>query len=702
MKKFLPAIFTLFFVIFLFLPSQKNAYAQSPTPADGSWVQDSEVTFVGKAAARSGQFLDWTLQKQNYSWAVFPNSQANPLMPFWVTIRNIAYAFIALFVLGTAFVLIITRGRNISARQIIPKFLAVILLITFSYALIQIIYQFTDVIQGFFLVSPDDPTQNISQKNLLSVAFNYKDFVGYRLVGMVNDESAFISLLLVKLTAITYYFMTMILLLRKIILWFFIVISPIFPLLILFYPIRNTAKIWIGEFFRWLLYAPIFAIFLSGLVSIWRAYIPLLGFSQFPFPGVGDPSKIVYPTAINILIGGPKQVLSLNNSVNMNDTFAQYVVALLMLWVVILLPFILLQIFLDYFMSFSFSENNIVKKVVTGYSSVFNKGIPPSPPPPLPSSKTPAGMAKALPFSEKFSIPAQKQTQIPINTSVQANSEIMHLTNLSVPTMRDIAKYETNMLSSNVLKRQEVSKVHDTLEKIASPKSVASPQTQQQYQQIRQKLVQEKQKGNPLAASILSAAGNISKEKRQKFAPSVAPSDLFEKAMYEAASQTTQLPSVNRVQTVSLDDYESVKKMWQENYQKLEPPKEIQGEEVDRKVWIQNDIDKINKAIELLTATEPTKVNEGMEMVGNILPFLLIGGFSRTEVVAYLKAKLEAGKSVLSEIKGKEEEESTTIDVTAKKEEKPKEMHLEEKQPLEPSKEQVQNIENKIEQVNHE
>ncbi|MCL5438958.1 MAG: hypothetical protein M1268_03140, partial [Patescibacteria group bacterium] len=500
MKKILPVIFTFFFLFLFFLP-QRNIYAESSasTVADGTWVQDSEVTFVGKAAARSGEFLDWNLQKLNYEWAIFPNGQSNSLMPFWVTIRNIAYAFIALFVLGTAFVLIITRGRNISARQVIPKFLAVILLITFSYALIQIIYQFTDVVQGFFLVSPDNPLENISQKNLLSIAFSYKDFVGYRIVGSIYDESAFISLLLVKLTAITYYFMTMVLLLRKIILWFFIIISPIFPLLILFYPIRNTAKIWIGEFFRWLLYAPIFAIFLSGLVSIWRAYIPLLGFSQFPFPGAGDPSKIVYPTAINILIGGPKQVLSLTNSVNITDTFAQYVVALLMLWVVILLPFILLQIFLDYFMSFSFSENNFIKQAVTGYSSIFNKGIPPSPPPPLPSSQAPAGMAKALPFSEKFSIPAQKTAQIPISTSVQANSEIMHLTNLSVPTMRDIAKYETNMLSSNVLRRQEVAKVHDTLEKIASPKSVGSIQTQQQYQQIRQKLVQEKQKGNPLA-----------------------------------------------------------------------------------------------------------------------------------------------------------------------------------------------------------
>jgi len=68
----------------------------------------------------------------------------------------------------------------------------------------------------------------------------------------------------------------------------------------------------------------------------------------------------------------------------------------------------------------------------------------------------------------------------------------------------------------------------------------------------------------------------------------------------------------------------------------------LSGKEVERQEWIKNDIDRVNHAITLLNSPDISHVNEGMEMVGNILPFLLIGGFSKSEVIAYLKAKMEA------------------------------------------------------------
>ena len=124
---------------------------------------------------------------------------------------------------------------------------------------------------------------------------------------------------------------------------------------------------------------------------------------------------------------------------------------------------------------------------------------------------------------------------------------------------------------------------------------------------------------------------------------------------------------------MSIDDYESVKKIWQENYLKLEPPKSIDGKQRDRKDWILNDIDKISETINLLVSGDPRNVAKGMEAVGAILPFLLIGGFAQTEVIAYLKAKLEAAKTIAEEIGKKEEEESTMLGAERKKEEKPKE-----------------------------
>jgi cytochrome b561 len=749
MKKFLPFLLLLIITAqLLFIPpvfaqvatgsgNTTNSSTASPRtsteqPADGAWVNDSDVTFVGKMGARSGQFLDWTLQ--NYSWSFVTPGTQNPLAQFWAQIRNIVYAFFALAVLITAFIMIITRGRSITVMRFIPRFIIIILLVTFSFALIQFLYQITDVIQSFFLRNPEG-TGFISQKNLLNIGFNYEDFIGYRRFGANFDESAFISLLLVKLTAATYYVMAGILLIRKIILWFFIIISPVFPLLLLYAPIRNTGKIWIGEFFRWLLYAPIFAIFLSGLVYVWRTGIPL----QFAFT-----KAVVYPTAINILLGGPGQVLSLSNSVNNKETFALYVVALLMLWVIIILPFLLLQIFLDYIQTLSLSENSFVKQIVESGSSFMSKPRGSSSIPP-PAGIQPAGMAKTIPFAAKISIPNIKSQSIPIDISNlrSMESEITKLTNLSVPTMRDIAKFETASISSSMSKHAELAKYHETLEKISNPGKLSSTIERQKYTSIKDKLVSEGQKGNRVASSILTAANTINKpekvvesqketvslntalqkisnpdtanitekqklttikdqlikaqEKGDPLATSVlnamdkeGADEALKQKLKEAKEKGNSIaamvleeagvtdisqvssgpfPVSNRVQQVSFDDYEAVRKMWEENYETLEPPKQQQRAE-----WINSDIGKITETVNLLSSQDPQNVNKGMEAVGNILPFLLIGGFSQTEVVAYLKAKLEAAKSIAGKLKGKQEEEETMVSAKTKKDEKPKKM----------------------------
>ncbi|MCL5434989.1 MAG: hypothetical protein M1405_01230 [Patescibacteria group bacterium] len=791
MRKFLPVLFLILASYFLMQFAPKafaasnpfptlNQTSQAPLaafvnptapPADGTWISDSDVTFVGKVGARAGAFLDWTLQ--NYNWA-FVSSGQNPLASFWATIRNIVYAFIAIFVLITAFVLIVTRGRNVTIMRFIPKFIMIILLITFSFALVQFIYQIADVTQGFFLKNPDPATVAthpfIWQGNLLYVGFDYQNFLGYRIYGSAYDESAFISLLLVKLTAVTYYVMVGILLLRKIILWFFIIISPIFPLLLLYSPVRNTGKIWVGEFFRWLLYAPLFSVLLAGLVFVWRSGIPL----KFAFNPTA--SGVVYPTAINILLGGPGQTLSLVNNVNNSNSFALYIVALLMLWVVIILPFLLLRIFLSYFNSIAMGENIWMKQLVTNGQSFLGRDRNPNPEPAPPASTQPTGMARSIPFTAKIEIPAVKTQSMSSNLfsrmssetssrmaslhSAQSSNEILRLTNLTVPTMRDIAKYETSSMSSDITKHEEIAKVHEVLEKIANPSILTTPLEQQQYAALQDKLVAEDQRGNYLARTILEAAntvstststassstssavssststinkqeeivklgnmlerienpdiaGPIEKQKyiaiKQKLVEAqksgdptatvlleaskkgrIGATDEVKKKLKEAKEKGNALasavlleagivdttkasansfPVVNRVQSVNLDDYEAVRKMWVENYQKLEPPKTVGNKQVNRKQWVNSDIQKITETINLLVSADPLKVKKGMQSVGTILPFLLIGGFSQTEVIAYLKAKLEAAKSVDSEASKKQEEEDTTVEKKQKPEE---------------------------------
>ena len=165
--KILPKVLvvsTLFAVLLSFFPA---AYAQTPSLApnlgtispsplpgtlpDNAWVIDKEVTFIGKNAARSGLLLDWTLR--DYNWSKVQPGAQNPLIPFWMTIRNIVYALFILFVIGTAFVLIATRGRSLAAKRFVPRFIAVVLLVTFSFSMLQLLYQVTDAIQGFFLSS---------------------------------------------------------------------------------------------------------------------------------------------------------------------------------------------------------------------------------------------------------------------------------------------------------------------------------------------------------------------------------------------------------------------------------------------------------------------------------------------------------------------------------------------------------------------
>ncbi len=783
MKKLLPIICSILFAAFAFFAVVNTSNAQvigtTPTPESpsGDWKKDQEVTFIGKTAARSNEFLQWTLQ--NYQWiSITPENPTNPLAEFWGVIRNIVLALLVLFILAAAFVIIITRGQNITIMRFIPRFIIIILLIVFSFAILRFLYQFFDVIQGFFLRTTDPaggPDRFIEPKDLLYIAFDYKSFIGFRQVGMEFDESAYISLLLVKITAVTYYVMTGILLIRKIILWFFIIISPVFPLLLFFRPLRNTAKIWVGEFFRWLLYAPLFAIFLHGLVVMWRDRIPL----SFDFSQVGTQ---IYPTAINILLGGPGQQIGLNNSVNFRDTFALYVVALLMLWVVILLPWLLLQIFLDYLNNLSLSETPFYQRIAQTNIPFINRPIgkgpdtPPSVPPQGPAS---AGLARSLPFMNKraMQIPVKKVTSADNNKNISSRqnisnissetSEVVRLANLSVPKMRDIARMESASITKNqsvqnqkteitnkltqisspasapAIEREKITTIKEklvqmqqkgdpvassilsasrlgsrgamtsemiknklavTLQHIASPSMALTAQERQKVQDIRQELLSAQQQGNPLATYILDMSEKVSgenvneKEKqslidrvKEKLSAEKQKGNKLAEKVLPAEGATTiaaaSLPSVNRVQQVSLDEYEEVKNIWKENYTNMEPPAPLDGKTLTKEEWINNDIQKIDETINLLSSPDQTQVQKGMEMVSDILPFLLIGGFSKAEVIAYLKAKQAAGKEVAGQVEQKRNEEDTLLENKPKKEENSAEMTMKRELPIENAQE---------------
>lgn len=862
--------------IMLFTSSVNTVLASAvafPSP-DVPYTEDPEVNFVGKTDARAVQFLNWTLQ--NYEWACYTDNPAitappndpnandpkstntrkcqndkNPLIGFWKTIRNIVYALFALIILITAFILIVSRGKSLTLKRFLPRFVAVVLLVTLSYALIQFIYTTVDIFQGFFLTKPPStaggPRELINSLDLLYVGWDYEYFRGLRKVHPFFDESVFVNLLLARLTAVTYYAMTGVLIIRKIILWFFIVLSPIFPILLLYYPVRNTAKIWIGEFFRWLMYAPLFAVFLSGLVSVWKSpRLPLI----FDFTNVGK--SFVYPTATNVLLGGPGQVVTAENNLNTPDTFALYVVALIMLWVVILLPFILLQIFLDYLNNFSFTDSPAMQKLINTSYLLLNK-TPPSPTTPVPppantgmakqlpfgkfgaaqqipiTQEGPKGAAKQLPIAMPMGEALQQQSVKPLSSAqAHVNTEILNATNISIPTIRDIASFERQIIanreSSNVSQTYEalrqisnpqiiqnqitkekyvkikeriiqesksgnnvatsilkasnvasnvstqnvnnirnlrknltkianpqsvtakdserVTKLHDSLVKesqqgntlatsilasketmstkevqdlkeklidatlkgdrnatdiltnsvtqintqttqkiiqqLANTSTIADTKLRERYDQVKEKIIEEQKQGNPLATSLLSSMDSSSKQEtalgknvntknienlKEKIIEAKDKKDhlageLLSLFMSEASvPEVTAVPQASRIQSVSTEDYEAVKKMWQENYKGLDVPEGL----TDRNEWVTDDLTDINRILSLLTSNDEQHIQEGMQEVGTVLPFLMLGGFSQEEIVAYLKAKRDAAKTVVDEM-AKEEETLVTVE----------------------------------------
>src|ERR1700704_1696929 len=90
MKKLLPIFISFAFVV-ITLVSPALSFAQlqgQQGPTDSRWVIDPEVTFIGKNARRSGDFLDWTLQ--NYNWVCVKqingrqcDDSNNPIEKYW-------------------------------------------------------------------------------------------------------------------------------------------------------------------------------------------------------------------------------------------------------------------------------------------------------------------------------------------------------------------------------------------------------------------------------------------------------------------------------------------------------------------------------------------------------------------------------------------------------------------------------------------
>jgi hypothetical protein len=619
------------------------------------WVEDPEITAQGKADERARQFI---------YWAITHNSIDNhpTLLKIWSTARNVAYFFVLLVGAIMGLGMIVAQRNNFSTSvkvwPTILKIIAMLLFITFSASLVITIIQLSEILMKFFI-------ENLGGKDLFNIYFgtisqepNYTEFIGCRDLNIRVQEGVQAELMILKITNISYYVMGTMLILRKILLWFLLFVSPFLAILAPFVFIRNIAWIWVGVFFQWVFYGPLFALFLGALATIWRQGIPFI----FDFSRINSLKGYIYPTAFNILYGGPAQHLAIINNGNYVDTFAEYVITLIMLWAVTFFPWWLLRIFRDYCCDGINAMKNILMSM---YDQSRN---PPSPgPTPIPApTQTPTGTSLNIPTNVSVKLETIEEIK---RTKTE---DITKSLNISTQKLTDVARFETD---KNVKEN-----INKNINYLKNPVQATTSTERQKYMNIRTELFNRAVKNDIVAKQILSSISTSKVEQIQKRQEILKSVSHMVPATYVATTKVraaiaAQKPGEKKVMTttpaipttpekpieqiiavpatVSIEEYEQVKKMWKSQYEKGEVP--VQDNIKTREQWVEQDTIFITNTLNKLFSSNEELKQQGLDDLGYILPIFMISNMSGEQLVTYLKAKLEAAKMVKEE-KAKEKE----------------------------------------------
>ena len=737
-----------------------ETFKQDPV-ASHLWIEDPEITAQGKADDRARQFIYWVVTHSSID-------NHPVLYKVWATARNVSFFFVILVAAIMGVGMIISQrtnfNTNIKVWPSVMKIGLMLLYIAFSASLVITIIQLSEILMKFFI-------ENLGGKDLFNIYFggisqekNYLDFVGCRDLNIRVQEAYKAEMFILKITNVTYYVIGGMLLLRKVLLWFLLFVSPFLAILMPFVFIRNIGWIWIGVFFQWVFYGPLFALFLGALASIWKAGIPFI----FDFSRVGTTEGYIYPTTINILYGGPAQRLAILNNGNYVDTFAEYIITLIMLWAVTFFPWWLLRIFRDYCCEGIMAMKNILMSM---YDQ--QRGAPPTPPGPAPISTT-IGTALKIPLEVEIPIQVKLETMEEIKKA--KTEEISRSLNMTASHLTDIAHFETNKQTNETVRKN--------LNFLQNPTQAQTISERQRYMNIKTELYNRSLKNDQTARQILSSVSTSRVEQMQrrqeilKTIPQMVPvahvvsvrmkmpqetiksvtaslaSDTnvvnavaqktqlqatqvktvlsalhenIDKSPTEVAQKVAQEAGIKKEQvaqvldnlpvmatenkevakavaeivaapekniekvvsippSISLEDYEQVKKMWKQQYEKGEVP--VADNIKTREQWVEQDIVFITNTLNKLLSPNDELRQEGLDDIGYILPIFLINNLKGEEIVVYLKAKLEAAKAVQEEkqkekeieerLKAKTEEEFVEVKST-KKEEQAKEMKMEEK-----------------------
>lgn len=757
------------------------------------WVVDPQTTAQWKADERARQFIYWAIKRNSID-------EHPVLKSIWGLSRNIVFFMIILVAAVSGIGIIVGQRANFDFKvkvwPLIFRIGALLLYVAFSATIVLLLIQMSEILMKFFIERLGGQDLFNMYFSGISVEKNYTDFVGCRDLNFKVQESIEAEFFLLKTTNVIYYVMGSMLILRKIILWFLLFVSPFLAVLAPFVFIRNVGWVWIGVFFQWLFYGPLFALFLGALSAIWKAGIPF----PFDFSRVNTLSGYVYPTATNIVYAGPAQVAALKfgtlNNGNYIDTFVEYVIALLMLVAVTFFPWWLLRIFRDYCCDGIMATKNILMSMYDQMRSGPN-------PQPSPSSPfSPANIGASLKLPKQMEIPIKVRLETVAEIKNTKTEDITRSLNISTTKLTDIAHFETN--------KQTQQTVRQNLDNLANPMKASTPNERQKFMNLRTELFSRAVKEDQAARQILSSISSSKVEQMQrrqqlvKTIPTMTPvshivSIKVKMPQEKVASITSSLvnivstnpqlinslaqtvnlqtqqvqsilhllvqsinqPTINLTEeiskqtnldkekvgavlktvaqamktnkqlveevakkeavdkdalenfineqvsvmaepekhlaetisippTVPIEEYESVKKMWQKQYEEGEVP--VTENIKTRVAWVEQDIVFITNTLNKLLSTDENLRLQGLDDLGYILPIFMINNMSGEQLMVYLKAKMEAAKTVSEQLakekiiteklKSKSEEEIVEIE-TPKKQQVSKTMELKEELTIE-------------------
>jgi hypothetical protein len=530
-----------------------STYAPLPTPVTPDttfvsnprkyhfWAEDPEITDLGKAVDRSRQFIFWTLMRPAVD-------QSISLKQIWAMNRNIAYSFMILVsaVLGLAIALSIRlrSGYKFSVQSAIIKIGISVLYIALSATIVYTLIALSDILMRFFIETLGGNRVFNTYFGSTSNEANYVGFVGCRDLNIRVQEAAKTEMFVLKISIITNYMMGIMFILRKIILWFLLLVSPFLPLLLSFPLIRNTGRIWIGVFFQWLFYGPLFALFFGATAKLFMDGIPFV----FDFSRIEKAVGYIFPTAIIITYGGPAQTLNGLNNGNYIDTFAEYIITLVLWWAATWFPWWLLRIFRDDCCDGIYA----IKNALYGY---FDKPAKPSPFTPPPPNRPPKfDLPPPEPLQTRPETKSRDTRDQKAPTSVRLENfnmvrqaktaDIVATLNLRATTLKDVAKLETN--------KTLVTTAKQNLAMLTNPLTAQTATDRQKFLNLRTELfTRASTKNDTFAQYILSTTARSSQQyinKRNEIA----------KSMDSIINNISKQKTINLVQSVSQSTYAPV------------------------------------------------------------------------------------------------------------------------------------------------